>query len=96
MKLASRALRVVPLPLARMARLKHTQPVKKQAMLMRLLAQPYGFDSGWLEAPRPRKTVLPVCMLMNVDHALYATESMRPEMRQQTKRGMEACCVEIV
>ena len=46
---------------------KKKQPMQKQAMEVRDLAQPYGFEVVLeVEGPRPTKIVLPVCMLTKV------------------------------
>ena len=54
-------------PEYRARREKKKQPMQKQAMDVKDLAQPYGFEVvSEVEGPRPRKIVFPVCMLTNV------------------------------
>ena len=47
-------------PTVRMEMEKIIAPVKKEVIETRDLSQPHGLLVGWLDAPRPRKMVLPV------------------------------------
>ena len=47
-------------PRVREKRVKAAVPVTKATMEMRDFSQPQGLLVGWLEAPRPRKTVFPI------------------------------------
>ena len=48
-----------------------------------------------VEAPRPKRTVLPVCPETKVPYALNNVESRRPVMRQHTRRMWDVCAREI-
>ena len=48
-----------------------------------------------VEAPRPKRTVLPVCPETKVPYALNTVESRRPVMKQHRKRTLIVCAREI-
>ena len=48
-----------------------------------------------VEAPRPKRTVLPVCPETKVPYALNNVESRRPVIRQHMRRMLDVCAREI-